>query len=228
MTSVGLGSILTVIMLLRLSSRTIHRLPVLQMATGSRFNATLATLFKSCPSCHQPLTSSVPACNKCGTIKAIPRDVNCYNILGLPYEPHKFTLDELDLRNRFRRAQAACHPDTWTSRGAVSNHEGLLAMHALIPMQDNTEVAQELSSQVNNAYQTLRNPLTRLQYLLELNGVPMEETDKIDDMEFLSDVLMARGTIEEAESIEEVDAVVEETNGECAVLCHQIAIDCSR
>ncbi|KAF8922549.1 hypothetical protein CPB85DRAFT_1427846 [Mucidula mucida] len=182
-------------MLLRLSSRTIHRLPVLQMATGSRFNATLATLFKSCPSCHQPLTSSVPACNKCGTIKAIPRDVNCYNILGLPYEPHKFTLDELDLRNRFRRAQAACHPDTWTSRGA-----------------DNTEVAQELSSQVNNAYQTLRNPLTRLQYLLELNGVPMDETDKIDDMEFLSDVLMARGTIEEAESIEEVDAVVEETN----------------
>ncbi|KAK0198307.1 hypothetical protein F5146DRAFT_948746 [Armillaria mellea] len=154
---------------------------------------TVSTLPRSCPACHQPLPSTLPACSNCGSITNIPSDINYYHLLGFEYNPSQFHLDQGLLRSQFRCAQVACHPDAWTSKG-----------------QGKTDVAQLLSSQVNEAYQTLRDPLSRLHYLLALNGVPMEETDKLEDMEFLSEIMLARDTIDDAEDKAEVLQVAEE------------------
>ncbi|KIY71630.1 Co-chaperone Hsc20 [Cylindrobasidium torrendii FP15055 ss-10] len=152
------------------------------------------TLPTSCPSCKAALASSVPACLKCGTISTVPVDVNNYSLLGIPYEPHKFALDEADLQKRFRRAQAACHPDVWTAKG-----------------EGKKDVAQDLSSRVNDAYKRLRDPLSRLNYLLELNGVALEATDKLEDEAFLMKILSLRDDIDEATEREDVEATLGET-----------------
>ncbi|KAK0465018.1 uncharacterized protein EV420DRAFT_933701 [Desarmillaria tabescens] len=170
--------------------------------------STVSTLPSSCPACHQPLPSSLPACSSCGSITNIPSDINYYHLLGFDYVPSQFHVDQGLLRNQFRRAQIACHPDAWTSKGQVRFvHFLLFISHTL---QGKTDVAQLLSSQINEAYQTLRDPLSRLTYLLTLNGVPMEETDKLDDMEFLSEIMLARNTIDDAEDEAEVLQVADE------------------
>lgn len=80
---------------------------------------TVSTLPRSCPACHQPLPSTLPACSNCGSITNIPSDINYYHLLGFDYNPSQFHLDQGLLRSQFRRAQVACHPDAWTSKGQV-------------------------------------------------------------------------------------------------------------
>ncbi|KAJ3779235.1 hypothetical protein FB446DRAFT_711439 [Lentinula raphanica] len=92
--------------------------------------------------------------------------------------------------------QAACHPDTWASKG-----------------QDKQDAAQALSSAVNHAYQTLLQPMPRIEYILSTNGSPMEETDKLEDDDFLMNIMMAREELENAETREEAESVIQENQG---------------
>ncbi|KAK1233587.1 molecular chaperone [Marasmius sp. AFHP31] len=76
--------------------------------------------------------------------------------------------------------------------------------------QNKRIVAENLSAEINNAYQTLLNPLSRIEYLLRTNFQPLEETDKVEDMEFLGEIMMAREEIQDAETKEDAEAVVAE------------------
>jgi molecular chaperone HscB len=67
----------------------------------------------------KPLSSTVPACTNCWNLFSISPDISHHELLGLPYEPNPFVVDLDALKQRFRQAQAACHPDTWASRGPV-------------------------------------------------------------------------------------------------------------
>lgn len=52
---------------------------------------------------------------------------------------------------------------------------------------------------MNTAYQVLLNPLSRVQYILRQQGVDvLQETDKLDDQEFIMEVMEAREELEEA------------------------------
>jgi molecular chaperone HscB len=75
---------------------------------------------KKCPSCSRPLASPIPACTNCWSIFSLSPEVTYHELFGLPYEPNPFAVDLVALKQRFRQAQAVCHPDTWTSKGPVS------------------------------------------------------------------------------------------------------------
>lgn len=53
---------------------------------------------------------------------------------------------------------------------------------------------------VNRAYKTLLLPLTRAEYLLQMNGVPIPEDNSVLDAEFLMEMMEKNEEIEEAES----------------------------
>lgn len=74
---------------------------------------------KPCPACSKPLPSFVPACTKCWNIFSISPDVAHHELFGLPYEPNPFIVDLSALKQRFRQAQAVCHPDMWAAKGLV-------------------------------------------------------------------------------------------------------------
>ncbi|TFK41153.1 hypothetical protein BDQ12DRAFT_646959 [Crucibulum laeve] len=148
-----------------------------------------------CPSCSKPLLSSVPACTKCWTIFSLPGDLSYHHLLGLPYEPNPFVVDIPTLKKHFREAQSVCHPDSWVSKG-----------------NDKQQVAEALSARVNHAYQTLLNPLSRAEYILGHNHLPMSESDQVDDMEFMADIMEAREIIEDTEDIDEVTRMMEDTD----------------
>ncbi|KAJ4486141.1 Co-chaperone Hsc20 [Lentinula aciculospora] len=150
-------------------------------------------LTRNCPSCSNPLPTSLPACSNCWNIWNIPANTPYHDIFAFPKDSNPFVIDTALLKQRFRQMQAACHPDNWASKG-----------------QDKQDAAQALSSAVNHAYQTLLQPMPRIEYILSASGSPLEETDKLEDNEFLMNIMMAREEIETAETREEVEPVIQE------------------
>ncbi|KDQ30792.1 hypothetical protein PLEOSDRAFT_61156 [Pleurotus ostreatus PC15] len=158
-----------------------------------------------CPSCHQPLATSIPACTNCWFIAGLPSDISYHELLGLPADTNPFAIDTAALKSNFRRAQQVCHPDSWASKG-----------------EGKQDLAHSLSSLVNNAYQRLLKPLARAEYILERNGHPMSEEDKLDDMIFISEVMEAREEIENADNPVLIQAIREENRGKISDIIDEI------
>lgn len=78
------------------------------------------------------------------------------------------------------------------------------------------DVAQALSSRVNEAYQRLLTPLSRAEYLLECHHHPISEADQVDNMEFMSEIMQIRETIEEAVNQDVIQLVIDENKGSYA------------
>ena len=81
-----------------------------------------------------------------------------FGVFGLA---RKLNLDLAALEKEFYRLSRKLHPDLFVNRSA-----------------NEQERALEQSSQLNDAYRTLRDPIARTQYLLGLEGVQLEEQSK--------------------------------------------------
>ena len=75
--------------------------------------------------------------------------------------PRKLTLDVVVLEKRFYAMSRKLHPDRFASK-PVAEQEAALAQSSLL----------------NDAYRTLKDPISRTQYLLKLEGVELEEQSK--------------------------------------------------
>ncbi|KAI0756981.1 Co-chaperone Hsc20 [Daedaleopsis nitida] len=156
---------------------------------------------KLCPTCSSPLPTALPVCTKCSYIAPIPESMTLHEMLGVSYEPNPFIVDVAALKNQFRAVQAVVHPDRWVAKP-----------------QDQQAVAAAMSSRVNEALHRLSSPLRRAEYILAQEGLAGEETDKLDDMELLMEVMEAREGLANAQSADEVgeiraenDARIQET-----------------
>lgn len=101
-----------------------------------------------------------------------------------------FDIDTKDLRMRFLKRQQGVHPDSYSGQEEKA-----------------ASLADSQSSLLNKAYYTLLDPLSRAQYLLELHGLPIEETDSLTDPELLMEILDARESLEDAQSEEDMEKV---------------------
>ena len=70
---------------------------------------------------------------------------------------------------------------------------------------------------MNTAYNTLVEPLTRIQYILEREGVKITETDQTDDTELISEIMEAREALEEAASDEDTQLIRQRNHRSCFV-----------
>jgi molecular chaperone HscB len=75
--------------------------------------------------------------------------------------PRKLTLDVVALEKQFYVLSRKLHPDRFASK-PVEEQEAALAQSSLL----------------NDAYRTLKDPISRTQYLLTLEGVELEEQSK--------------------------------------------------
>ncbi|WP_353073116.1 Fe-S protein assembly co-chaperone HscB [Tunturiibacter gelidiferens] len=75
--------------------------------------------------------------------------------------PRKLALDVVALEKRFYVLSRKLHPDRFASK-PVAEQEAALAQSSLL----------------NDAYRTLKDPISRTQYLLTLEGVELEEQSK--------------------------------------------------
>src|SRR6478735_7752999 len=101
-----------------------------------------------------------------------------YARLGLP---RRFVVDAAALERAYLAHSRAVHPD-YHAAGAA----GDLA------------ASTELSAAVNEAYNTLRDPFARADYLLGLLGGPPASQEKGVDAAFLAEVMDLRERVEDA------------------------------
>ena len=102
-----------------------------------------------------------------------------------------FHLDVEQLAHTYQRLQQITHPDKFASAG---DRERLLAV--------------QKNAQVNDAYQTLKSPLKRAEYLLSLRGLDLQhEHQTMQDSAFLMQQMQWR---EELEDIEHADDPAEQ------------------
>ncbi|XP_060105177.1 iron-sulfur cluster co-chaperone protein HscB [Heteronotia binoei] len=129
----------------------------------------------SCWSCGRPfppLSAAAPPrfCPACQALQPPDAAADLFRLLGCP---RTFRLDEAELQQRFRSLQRRLHPDLFSRR--PQTEQGFSEQHSAL---------------VNTAYSTLRTPLSRGLYQLELNGVELEKgTDCEADPEFLSEIM---------------------------------------
>src|SRR5258706_8196212 len=106
-------------------------------------------------------------------------DENHFQIFGVPA---RFDIDLEALETRYRELQREVHPDRFAAASGAEQR-----------------VSMQLATLVNEAYQTLKSPLRRAGYLLQLQGVDPEfETNTAMPAEFLADQMERRERLEEA------------------------------
>lgn len=101
-----------------------------------------------------------------------------FSRLGLP---RRFALDPTELERQYLARSRAVHPD----------------YHAAGSSAD-LAASTELSAALNEAYNTLRDPFTRADYLLGLEGGPTAAEHKQVPQAFLAEMLELRERVEEA------------------------------
>ncbi|SHO58101.1 co-chaperone HscB [Vibrio quintilis] len=107
--------------------------------------------------------------------------MNYFELFGLPTQ---YELDGSLLASQFRELQKRFHPDNFASS---SERERLIAVRK--------------ASEINDAYQTLKNEISRAEYILLIHGTDIRgEQRTMQDPEFLMEQMMLR---EELESIDQ-------------------------
>src|SRR5499426_2802650 len=91
-------------------------------------------------------------CPQCSRILALGRHGDYFAFVDLP---RKLLIDPQDLERRFRELSRKFHPDYFYN---ASSTERLASL--------------ERSSYLNDAYRVLKNPATRIEHLLAIEGLP--------------------------------------------------------
>jgi molecular chaperone HscB len=95
-------------------------------------------------------------CPQCSRILALGRHGDYFTFFGVP---RKLVIDLQDLERRFRDLSRRFHPDYFYN---ASPAERLASL--------------ERSSYLNDAYRALRNPVSRIEHLLAIEGLPVVTT----------------------------------------------------
>ncbi len=131
----------------------------------------------------------------CATCKAVqpPRAVDHFARLGLAVG---FALDAAELDRRYFAAQRQLHPDRFAGKSARERM-----------------VSQSQAVSLNEAYETLKDPLARANYLLKLRGVDVnpDGCHTVNDPTLLMEQLERREALAEAASPAAIDGIARET-----------------
>lgn len=102
---------------------------------------------------------------------------NHFELFDLPIS---FEVEQETLALRYRELQRAVHPDRFAN--ATEQEKRLSVQQA---------------AQINEAYQVLKSPLSRARYLLEISGLPLDDTDTQMDPSFLMEQMELREALAE-------------------------------
>ncbi len=107
---------------------------------------------------------------------------NYFELFGLP---EGFDVDIVELAGRYRELQRRFHPDRFAAASESERRQSV-----------------QMTAEINAAYQTLRDPVVRGRYLLELRGVAMHaDTDTRMDPAFLMQQMELREALAETRAV---------------------------
>ncbi|MCC6861957.1 MAG: Fe-S protein assembly co-chaperone HscB [Bryobacterales bacterium] len=128
----------------------------------------------SCWNCGKN-TEQIHFCGSCSSLQ--PPATNYYDFFGFE---HRLNLDPAALEDRFYRLSRRLHPDVYFRRSAREQQFSLDATAIL-----------------NDGYRTLKNPISRAEYLLKEKGITASENGRQPPPELLEEVFELNEMLEE-------------------------------
>jgi molecular chaperone HscB len=110
-----------------------------------------AKTLQECRDCGGGAPIDAHFCPQCTRILSLGRYGDYFSFVGMP---RKLNLDAEDLERKFRTLSRQFHPDFFYNATPAERRASL-----------------ERSSYLNDAYRTLRQPVSRIEYLLKLEGL---------------------------------------------------------
>ncbi|RCK24748.1 molecular chaperone DnaJ [Thalassospira lucentensis MCCC 1A00383 = DSM 14000] len=147
---------------------------------------------KVCWSCKGPVEASALFCDTCNAIQA-PGQLDHFKRFGLE---RSFVVDIDGVEATYLKQQQKLHPDRFASK---SPREQALS-------------SQQAAS-LNEAFETLKNPVARAHYMLRLAGVEPEGGGghTVNDPELLMEAMEMREALDDADNRMTVDAMIKDT-----------------
>src|SRR5215212_1493712 len=135
-------------------------------------------------------------CPQCEKILSLGRHGDYYAFMGLP---RRLNLDVDEIERRFRTLSRQFHPDFFYNATSAERRASL-----------------ERSSYLNDAYRTLRDPIARIQYLLQIEGLassgPAEASKQVPPG-LLEEVFALNEELDEIRALRGAGAAAEEWRG---------------
>ena len=123
---------------------------------------------------------------------------NDFELFGLAIQ---FSQDRKAIDARWKELQGEAHPDKFAAQGAAAQR-----------------IAMQWSVRINEAYQRLKQPLSRANYICELHGAPIQaEKNTAMPTAFLMQQMAWREVLDEADTLqtlEEIAATVSKSGHE--------------
>ena len=119
-----------------------------------------APTIQVCRDCGGGAPVDAHFCPQCTKILSISRHGDYFSFLGLP---RRLNLASADLERQFRMLSRQFHPDYFYNATPAERRASL-----------------ERSSYLNDAYRTLKQPIARVEYLLQLEGFVARSPDRAE------------------------------------------------
>jgi molecular chaperone HscB len=152
------------------------------------------------------------ACSACGALNPEPPQAfDCFELFGLQ---RRFDIDLGILHQKYLTLSQLVHPDM-AGQESDDAHQYTLA----------------LSAKLNRAYETLKQPARRAEYLLTLAGGPTAAENKDVPGQLLSEIMVLREDIEEAKEADDTAALHqlrERIQNQSDRVMHDVAALCGR
>jgi len=113
-----------------------------------------------CWACGAEHAAGAPVCPTCNKVQQPVAGTDYFTALGLP---RLLQIDVAALEKQFYRLSRRLHPDLYATAG-----------------EEQQQWSTEQSSLLNDAYRTLKDPVERTRYLLQLEGASVEEESEKD------------------------------------------------
>jgi molecular chaperone HscB len=110
-----------------------------------------------CWNCHER-TVGTHFCGSCGKVLQVPEHSDYFSMFDMP---RKLWVEMASLEQKFLQLSWKLHPDNYVNA-----------------TQEEREISLKRSSELNDAYRTLRDPVGRVEYLLAIEGARKEGQNK--------------------------------------------------
>jgi molecular chaperone HscB len=127
-----------------------------------------------CWACHHPRGTG-HLCRYCSVLQPLLNSENRFSVMGLS---PRLNLDFSSLQRTFYELSRNYHPDFYQTRTS-----------------EEKSISEAATAMINTAYETLNDPIRRVEYLLTLEGMPAERGESKPPMDLFEEILSMQETL---------------------------------
>ena len=134
-------------------------------------------------------------CDRCVKVQLVSKDLDYFTCMGFP---RRLTIDPSQLETKFYELSRAFHPDFYQNKSA-----------------EEQTISLGNSAMLNTAYRTLRDPIQRAEYLLDLEAGAVKDIRTSPPADLFEEILELQDTLDEYRA-------ADRASGAAATLCSKL------